>query len=125
MNNRLSLSPASCLIRILLCVLALHFVAGIGFSAIARKTIKHRRTVAAKPTFQKAIVQTAVMMRPAALMRTPVRRIGVAQEPRPVVATAPIIAGGPWTSPTYADSTVGDDVDGEDLDVRRAARYGP
>src|SRR5438132_6814105 len=107
MNNRLSFSPASCLFRILLCVLALHVVAGIGFSAIARKTIKHRRTVAAKPTIQKAMVQTAVMMRPAAS--------------RPVVAAAPIIAGGPWTSPTYADSTVGDDVDGEDLDIRRAA----
>src|SRR5262249_36203299 len=28
---------------------------------------------------------------------------------------------GPWTSPTYADSTLGDSVDGEDLEVRRAA----
>ncbi len=36
-------------------------------------------------------------------------------------STAPIIAGGPWTEPTYADSTLGDNVDGEDLDVRRAA----
>jgi beta-lactamase class D len=27
----------------------------------------------------------------------------------------------PWTEPTYADSTVGDSVDGEDLEVRRAA----
>ncbi len=27
----------------------------------------------------------------------------------------------PWTSPTYADSTIGDKVDGEDLTVRRAA----
>ena len=27
----------------------------------------------------------------------------------------------PWTEPTYADSTVGDNVDGEDLVVRRAA----
>src|ERR1700690_3248958 len=27
----------------------------------------------------------------------------------------------PWTSPTFADSTVGDSVDGEDLVVRRAA----
>jgi cell division protein FtsI/penicillin-binding protein 2 len=33
----------------------------------------------------------------------------------------PIIAGGPWTEPTYADSTLGDNVDGEDLDVRHAA----
>ena len=27
----------------------------------------------------------------------------------------------PWSSPTFADSTVGDSVDGEDLVVRRAA----
>ena len=31
------------------------------------------------------------------------------------------MAGGPWTEPTFADSTQGDNVDGEDLDVRRAA----
>lgn len=36
-------------------------------------------------------------------------------------ANAPIIRGGPWTEPTYADSTAGDYVDGEDLEVRRAA----
>src|SRR6266478_2903562 len=30
-------------------------------------------------------------------------------------------AGSPWDEPTYADSTLGDNVDGEDLDVRRAA----
>ena len=41
--------------------------------------------------------------------------------PRPVAPAAPIIAGGPWTSPTYADSTNGDNIDGEDLDIRRAA----
>lgn len=32
-----------------------------------------------------------------------------------------VVAGGPWTEPTYADSTVGDRVDGEDLTIRRAA----
>jgi penicillin-binding protein 2 len=31
------------------------------------------------------------------------------------------IASGPWDEPTFADSTLGDNVDGEDLDVRRAA----
>lgn len=34
---------------------------------------------------------------------------------------APVIRGGPWISPTFADSTSGDRVDGEDLTVRRAA----
>jgi len=44
---------------------------------------------------------------------------------RPVRKTADflpaVIAGGPWTEPTYADSTAGDHVDGEDLAIRRAA----
>jgi cell division protein FtsI/penicillin-binding protein 2 len=31
------------------------------------------------------------------------------------------IAGGPWNEPTFADSTTGDHIDGEDLTVRRAA----
>ena len=31
------------------------------------------------------------------------------------------VSGGPWSEPTFADSTVGDSVDGEDLTVRRAA----
>jgi penicillin-binding protein 2 len=60
-------------------------------------------------------------MRPAVAVRTPVARIAAVQGPKPVVPAAPIIAGGPWTKPTYADSTEGDDVDGEDLDIRRAA----
>jgi penicillin-binding protein 2 len=38
-----------------------------------------------------------------------------------VTVAAPIIRGGPWTQPTYADSTQGDNIDGEDLDVRKAA----
>jgi cell division protein FtsI/penicillin-binding protein 2 len=33
----------------------------------------------------------------------------------------PVIAGGPWDKPTFADSTEGDRVDGEDATVRRAA----
>ena len=32
-----------------------------------------------------------------------------------------VIAGAPWTEPTYADATNRDNADGEDLDVRRAA----
>jgi cell division protein FtsI/penicillin-binding protein 2 len=41
---------------------------------------------------------------------------------RKIAAVLPaVIAGGPWTEPTFADSTLGDRVDGEDLSVRRAA----
>jgi cell division protein FtsI/penicillin-binding protein 2 len=35
--------------------------------------------------------------------------------------TQAVVSGGPWTAPTYADSTAGDYVDGEDLTVRLAA----
>jgi penicillin-binding protein 2 len=37
------------------------------------------------------------------------------------VTSGPIVRGGPWLEPTYADSTQGDKIDGEDLNVRRAA----
>lgn len=45
---------------------------------------------------------------------------------RKVVARSPVpalgvIRGGPWVEPTFADSTQGDNVDGDDLDIRRAA----
>ncbi len=40
---------------------------------------------------------------------------------RTASAGGPVIAGGPWDRPTFADSTEGDRVDGEDLTVRRAA----
>jgi len=32
-----------------------------------------------------------------------------------------VVRGGPWTEPTFADSTQGDNIDGEDLEIRRAA----
>jgi hypothetical protein len=37
------------------------------------------------------------------------------------VRNANYVAGGPWLEPTFADSTLGDSIDGEDLMVRRAA----
>ena len=40
----------------------------------------------------------------------------------PVRSKRPVrIASSPWTSPTFADSTMGDNVEGEDLVVGRAA----
>jgi penicillin-binding protein 2 len=41
--------------------------------------------------------------------------------PAKAIASPVVIRGGPWLSPTYADSTTEDFIDGEDLDVRRAA----
>lgn len=56
---------------------------------------------------------------------TPVRKKRRATARR-TTASSPVpalgvIQGGPWTQPTFADSTEGDNIDGEDLDIRRAA----
>jgi cell division protein FtsI/penicillin-binding protein 2 len=90
-------------------------VASVAFSGTPPKR-KHRRTVAKKAAVvaprSTATVQAASFQK--AKPATPVKAV------RPVVA-APVIAGGPWTSPTYADSTEGDFLEGEDLEIRRAA----
>lgn len=90
--------------------LTLLLVCGFAFAGTPHK--RKRRGPAAR----RAVVQKAVAVTPA---RVPVRRASLTI-PRPAPA-GPIIAGGPWTEPTYADSTVGDNIDGEDLEIRRAA----
>jgi penicillin-binding protein 2 len=64
---------------------------------------------------------TRAKIKPASVARTPAKA-AVTPAPR---AASPLagafVAGGPWTEPTFADSTSGDNIDGEDLNVRRAA----
>ena len=90
--------------KALLVVLVLCLLASAGAGATVQHPRKRRHTAA------------GVARRAAPVVRV------VTQTPRPAPAPAPvIIQGGPWTQPTYADSTVGDMVDGEDLVIRRAA----
>jgi penicillin-binding protein 2 len=50
------------------------------------------------------------------------RRPSANRAVRRATASLPgIVRGGPWTEPTYADSTNGDRVTGEDLNIRRIA----
>src|ERR1022692_4327961 len=101
-------SPISALI------LALHLLAATGFASTVPARHKHRRASAAHPT--------AAAQRPGNAPRQPVgpsaaRTAGpvsafqtpkpAAAGPRPVPPSPAVIAGGPWTSPTYADSTDG------------------
>jgi penicillin-binding protein 2 len=81
-----------------------------------KKQVVHRT---AKPAAAHVVpVSYRAPVRPAAVMAPKV----VATAVTPKIATpAPIIRGGPWTEPTYADSTQGDNIDGEDLEVRKAA----
>src|SRR5438067_322740 len=102
--NRLPLAPLSRTIGFALAICLFSQLA-----AAAPK--KHKR--------RSASLQTAAVHRAVATttQSATVRRASLTV-PR---AAGPVIAGGPWTEPTYADSTVGDNVDGEDLDIRRAA----
>lgn len=52
--------------------------------------------------------------------RTPVRKVAKSSNSRPP-ARSKAPTRGPWRVPTYADSTEGDRIDGENLVVRRAA----
>jgi len=93
--------------------LVLLLFSNLSFAATATKR-KHRHTAV-----QPAVVHTALVTTgQAARCPVPIRRAAVQVSRQ---AAAPIIAGGPWTEPTYADSTLGDNVDGEDLEIRRAA----
>jgi penicillin-binding protein 2 len=49
------------------------------------------------------------------------RPSGQRSVPQVTVSLPGIVRGGPWTEPTYADSTDGDNVAGEDLNIRRIA----
>ena len=83
--------------------------------AFAATPVKKRRHYVPRAATQSA-VQTAMATHISTTQTATVHK-AVARTTTP----GPIIAGGPWTEPTYADSTVGDHVDGEDLEVRRAA----
>jgi penicillin-binding protein 2 len=105
--NRLTLSPVS---RTLGFALVLLTFSNLSFAATAKKR-KHHPAAAVQPAaVHKLLVANT--------SRVPIRTASV-HVARP--AAAPIIAGGPWTEPTYADSTLGDSIDGEDLGIRRAA----
>ena len=75
-------------------------------------------------TTPRRMVRRRAVIRPAAMLKA-MAKPRAAVKPAPAVARAGLaqasVAGGPWTEPTFADSTDGDNVDGEDLLVRRAA----
>jgi len=92
--------------------LVLLICSSVSFAATATKR-KHHVIAAPRAVVHKAVAASYPMAGSVSIRRAAV------QVSRP--AATPIIAGGPWTEPTYADSTLGDNVDGEDLEIRRAA----
>jgi len=104
--HRSQVSPISTLIRLIFVAVV---AAGLCFGA---GTTHRRRTRSSKPRATIAVVKASARTTTRATYRKALLT---------TTGPAPVIAGGPWTEPTYADSTVGDNVDGEDLEVRRAA----
>src|SRR6266700_414502 len=105
--NRLPLSPVY---RTLSFALVVLLFSNLSFATTTAN--RHKR----RSLMHKAVVANNL----AAASLVPVRRASLPVS-RPGAPAGPIIAGGPWTEPTYADSTHGDNVDGEDLAIRRAA----
>lgn len=93
--------------RVLTLAVGLMVMAGVICAAPAKKAVKKKST----PTQVKKKSPGGVSAKstPASLTRRTSRR------------RARRRVWNPWTEPTYADSTSGDNVDGEDLAVRRAA----
>jgi cell division protein FtsI/penicillin-binding protein 2 len=92
--------------RLFLVALGFGLLAGPGANATVNHPRKRRHAAAVATRRAAPIVRVA----------TQSARLA----PAPVAAPV-VIRDGPWTEPTYADSTVGDMVDGEDLVIRRAA----
>lgn len=90
-------------------------------AATKKKTAagKSRRTVASSARKAPAVKKSPVSKKAVAPKRT--RRQVRARTKRAPVRYRWARYYNPWKEPTYADSTVGDSVDGEDLVVRRAA----
>jgi len=89
-------------------VLAAILAIGTGWSAVqVHKKTLHPAAHRVAPAAMAAVVQTKA---------TPLKTVRKTPVPAPAV-----VAGGPWTEPTFADSTIGDHVDGEDITIRRAA----
>src|SRR5262245_6139799 len=88
---------------------------GFGAPTGARPHRKRPVRATTKVVAKAAAVRTAVAKKPAAVRAASFQK---AKSPSPFGPAPVVIAGGPWISPTYADSTDGDRIDGEDLDIR-------
>lgn len=110
---RMGLSLSSRLISLAVLFILLSNVA-LGAPASKKSTSRKTQHRVAKKTAAKSKTAKAKTVRK---KKRAVKRASYSRK------TAPqrIVRGGPWDVPTYADSTLGDNVDGEDLEVRRAA----
>lgn len=86
--------------RLVCFVILFAFVCGSAFGATHRK-VRRRKIVRAAAAVESSVLRVVPVAHPTTARKN--------------------ILGGPWKTPTFADSTQGDSLDGEDLAVRRAA----
>jgi penicillin-binding protein 2 len=96
-------SPVSTTRRAIRFALLFLFVGSLAVATPAKYRKRRARVAHAAIVQKTAVVRRAVIVAPQGSLN------------------APVVRGGPWTSPTYADSTTGDFIDGEDLEIRKAA----
>ena len=106
---RTVLTRISCVAAVLLLALALF--PGASCAATAQKRSKKRAAPAKRPS---TATRAAVLHSGKAGLKKTTSRSRRRRRSRKIFFN-------PWTEPTYADSTVGDSVDGEDLVIRKAA----
>ncbi len=86
--------------------------------AAPRTAAAHTTSTSKAAAPRSAVVRTTAGESSGLVVRTALRSSPSASTAR---RRRPSVTGGPWRSPTYADSTLDDNVDGEDLEIRRAA----
>jgi penicillin-binding protein 2 len=103
------------LVRLGACLAVLSLVPAMDATAAPRThrhTTKKKRTAAKAKAAVRTKTQAAVLRSDAPTSR----KVAVARRRRNKK-----VFFNPWTEPTFADSTIGDNIDGEDLVVRKAA----
>ncbi len=93
-------------------------------SSATKPQPRRKKAVATKTGTGAVPAKTAATSRPATASKTALVHTSATARTRTASARTRrrrLAVVSPWTEPTYADSTVGDSVDGEDPDVRRAA----
>lgn len=111
------------LLRTLYLIVVLAAIAGVTFAAPAKR---RHHTKKKQPHHVTATGRKAAGTKAARTRRLRAASADPTNKTRNSIATRVrrgkrMSRWSPWTSPTYADSTMGDRVDGEDLVVRRAA----
>jgi len=86
-------------------------------SAAKHKHKKHKKTAGTKAAASTAVATQEATQTQAAVLHSTGSKVALSRRSR----RGHHVYYNPWTEPTYADSTMGDNIDGEDLVVRKAA----